>query len=61
MNFKKSLLSVMHYPTPDIYAKFQTNRHVSYSATAFQRYFHRRRTDRQTDRRTDGQTSRVTT
>ena len=43
----------MHYPTPDIYVEFEINRCVSYSATAFQRYFHRRRTDGQTDRRTD--------
>ena len=40
------ILSDMHYPTPDIWAKFESNQHVSYSATAFQKYFHRRRTDR---------------
>ena len=33
-NFEKSLLSDMHYPTPDIYVEFEINRLVSYSATA---------------------------
>ena len=55
-NFETKLLSDMHYPTPDNWAKFEINRHVSYTATAFQRNFHRRRTDRQTDRQTDGRT-----
>ena len=40
-NFETKLLSDMHYPTPDNCAKFEINRHVSYTATAFQRYFHR--------------------
>ena len=49
-NFEKLILSDMHHPTPNICVEFETNRLVSYSAIAFQRYFHRRRTDRQTDR-----------
>ena len=53
-NFKKSLLSEMHCPTPDIEANFEKNRTDRYSATVDQSYFHERRTDRQTDGRTDG-------
>ena len=34
-NFEKSLLSDMHYPTSDNCVKFETNRLVSYSGTAF--------------------------
>ena len=55
-NFEKLLLSDMHHPTPNICVKFETNRLVSYSATAFQSMFLRA-----TDRRTNEQTSRVTT
>ena len=57
-NFETKLLSDMHYPTPDRYAKFEINRSVSYRATAFQRYFYRRRTDGRTDGQTDGRTDR---
>ena len=53
LNFEKSRLSDMHYPTPDIYVKFEINWPVSYSATAFQSISYERRTDRQTDGRTD--------
>ena len=53
-NFEKSLLSDMHYLTPDICVEFETNRLVSYSGTAFQIiFFYERRTDGQTDGRTD--------
>ena len=55
-NFEKLLLSDMHHSTPNNCVEFETNRLVSYSATAFQSIFLRA-----TDRRTDGQTSRVTT
>ena len=50
-NFEKSLLSDMHYPTPDICVEFKTNRLVSYSGTAFQNIFSTN--DGQTDGRTD--------
>ena len=55
-SFEKLLLSDMHHSTPNMCVEFETNRLVSYSATAFQSIFLRA-----TDRRTDGQTSRVTT
>ena len=48
-NFEKLLLSDMRHPTPNICVEFETNRLVSYSATAFQSIFLRA-----TEKRTDG-------
>ena len=47
-NFEKLILSDMHHPTPNICVEFETNRLVSYSATAFQSIF-LRATDGRTD------------
>ena len=45
LNFEKLIPSDMHHPTPNICVEFETNRLVSYSATAFQSMF-LRATDR---------------
>ena len=51
-NFEKLFLLDMHHLTPNICVEFETNRLVSYSATALQSTF-LRATDRRTDGRTD--------
>ena len=56
-NFEKSLLSDMHYSTPDKFAEFEINWAVSYTATGFQSIF-LRTTDRRTVRQTGGRTDR---
>ena len=44
LNFETKLFSDMHNPDVDILAEFQNIQHSRYRVTAFQSYFHRRRT-----------------